>query len=53
MVLERGFRAQVEVNKAERDAIELIMASATNEYQRELLQELLDKIDSAPTLPSG
>jgi hypothetical protein len=54
-VLDAGSRAQVEVNKAERDAIAQVirrLASATDEFERNLLQQLLDKIDSAPTIPA-
>jgi hypothetical protein len=55
VMLDAGSRAQIEVNKAERDAIEQVihrLASNTDEFERKLLQELLDKIDSAPTIPA-
>jgi hypothetical protein len=48
-MLEAGQTKQVEVNKAERDAIAQVLrrfASQLDEYERNLLQELLDKIDS-------
>jgi hypothetical protein len=54
VVLEAGNKAQVEVNKAERDAIAQVirrLSATIDQFERNLLQELLDKIDSAPTVP--
>ena len=51
MVLKKGEKAKVIVNKAEREAIAQVirrLASATDEFEDDVLKRLLDKIDKAP-----
>jgi len=50
MVLEAGKTKSVVVDKAERDALAQVLAKSSElglvNYERDLLQQLLDKIDS-------
>jgi hypothetical protein len=55
-VLQKGQKATIDVNKAERDAIDQVLKSPRHNldnYERDLLKQLLDRIDKAAPPSSG